>query len=109
MILEQPHHEAKIRQGVTTEVVGVDGNSYAPFFDPLEFRRFSELNAGLDGRPPQPEPWTSVAEYLASFEGRIPCNIAYFLGNSVPRIAAMGWRPGRAPEGAMERMKTIVR
>ena len=29
-LLEDPHHEAKVRQGVTTEVIGVDGCSYAP-------------------------------------------------------------------------------
>ena len=30
MILAEPRHEPKVRQGVTTEVVGVDGLSYAP-------------------------------------------------------------------------------
>ena len=31
VILEHPEHEPKVRQGVTTELIGVDGNSYAPF------------------------------------------------------------------------------
>ena len=31
VILAEPLHEPKVRQGVTTEVIGVDGNSYAPF------------------------------------------------------------------------------
>src|SRR3989304_808288 len=31
MILAAPRHEPKLRQGVTTELIGVDGNSYAPF------------------------------------------------------------------------------
>ena len=31
VILADPRHEPKVRQGVTTEVVGVDGNGYAPF------------------------------------------------------------------------------
>ena len=30
MILADPRHEPKVRQGVTTEVIGVDGLSYAP-------------------------------------------------------------------------------
>jgi N-acyl-D-amino-acid deacylase len=30
MILAEPRHEPKVRQGVTTEVIGVDGLSYAP-------------------------------------------------------------------------------
>ncbi len=36
MILSEPLHEPKVRQGVTTEVIGVDGNSYAPFTDPAD-------------------------------------------------------------------------
>ena len=34
MILADPDHEPKVRQGVTTELVGVDGLSYAPFAEP---------------------------------------------------------------------------
>ena len=30
-ILDEPLHEPKITQGITTELIGVDGNSYAPF------------------------------------------------------------------------------
>ena len=31
VILAEPLHEPKVRQGVTTELIGVDGNAYAPF------------------------------------------------------------------------------
>ena len=31
VILADPRHEPKVRQGVTTEIVGVDGNGFAPF------------------------------------------------------------------------------
>ena len=34
MILAEPRHEPKVRQGVTTEIVGVDGNGFAPFEQP---------------------------------------------------------------------------
>ena len=30
-ILGDPHHDPKVRQGVTTELVGIDGISHAPF------------------------------------------------------------------------------
>ena len=30
-VQDDPRHEPKVRQGVTTEGVGVDGNSFAPF------------------------------------------------------------------------------
>ena len=54
VILSEPRHEPKVLQGVTTELIGVDGNSYAPFRSHEDFLRFVELNSGLDGNPP---PW----------------------------------------------------
>ena len=51
MILAEPRHEPKVRQGVTTEVIGVDGNSYAPFRSRADLLAFARLNAGLDGLP----------------------------------------------------------
>src|SRR5262245_41024199 len=37
VILSEPQHEPKVRQGVTTELIGIDGNSYAPFRSQDEF------------------------------------------------------------------------
>ena len=51
MILAEPRHEPKVRQGVTTEIVGVDGLSYAPMPSPRDLDALIEMNAGLDGRP----------------------------------------------------------
>src|SRR3954451_16029051 len=51
MILAEPRHEPKVRQGVTTEIVGVDGLSYAPLPSPDDLDALIEMNAGLDGRP----------------------------------------------------------
>lgn len=31
MLVVEPRHEPKVRQGVTTEVVGFDGNPHVPF------------------------------------------------------------------------------
>ena len=57
-----PTGDSKIHQGVTTEVIGIDGNSYAPFRTHEDFLRFVELNSGLDGNPPLPGRWSTVAE-----------------------------------------------
>ena len=46
-ILDEPLHEPKISQGVTTELIGVDGNSYAPFKSKDE-RRSIAFNAFID-------------------------------------------------------------
>src|ERR671931_1084897 len=100
VILAEPRHEPKIRQGVTTEVIGVDGNSYAPFKSHEDFLRFAQLNSGLDGNPPLPGRWSTVAEYLGMFDNKVAVNICYIIGNSPLRIAAVGWenRPPSPPE-----------
>ena len=55
-------HEPKVRQGVTTEVVGVDGNGYRAVHEPAPTcEAFVELNAGLDGRPDIDFDWTASA------------------------------------------------
>ena len=51
MILAEPRHEPKVRQGVTTEIIGVDGLSYAPIPSSKDLDALIEMNAGLDGRP----------------------------------------------------------
>ena len=109
VILAEPRHEPKVRQGVTTELIGVDGNSYAPFPSHEDLLRFVEVNSGLDGSPTLPGQWSTVAEYLSMFDGRVAVNIAYVIGNSPLRISAVGWddRPVSGPE--MENMKAILR
>src|SRR5262249_28937400 len=37
VILAEPQHEPKVRQGITTELIGIDGNSYAPFHSHEDF------------------------------------------------------------------------
>jgi N-acyl-D-amino-acid deacylase len=68
VILADPRHEPKVRQGVTTEVIGVDGNGYAPFHDPADLTAFVDLNAGLDGRPEIAYDWGSVASYIGRYD-----------------------------------------
>ena len=63
-MLREPHHLPKVRQGVTTELVGIDGNSFAPFKTRDELHRFIELDCGLNDWPPMPADWLSVEEFL---------------------------------------------
>ena len=109
MILADPLHEPKVRQGVTTEVIGVDGNSYAPFEDPADLERFVRLNGGLDGRPDIAYDWDTVASYLTRFDRQVSVNIAYLVGNSALRIAALGWEERPADAKALERMCALLR
>ena len=108
-ILGEPHHDPKVRQGVTTELVGIDGISHAPFKSQEELHRYIQLDSGLNGYPPMPADWLTVADMLGKYDDRVAVNIAYILGNSPVRIWSVGWndRPATRPE--MEDMKSVVR
>src|SRR5262250_1106977 len=105
VILAEPQHEPKVRQGITTELIGIDGNSYAPFHSHDDFLKFVQINSGLDGNPRLPGRWSTVEQYLDMFTRRVAVNIAYIVGNSPLRIGAMGWddRPATRDELANQR------
>ncbi|MBI4199082.1 MAG: D-aminoacylase [Chloroflexi bacterium] len=108
VMLAEPDHKPKVHQGITTEVIGVDGNSYAPL-PPEEFGRFLELNSGLDGNPLLPGRWKSVAEYLSYFDQKAAVNVAYVVGNSPLRISALGWEDRRPTAKELANMKSLLR
>jgi N-acyl-D-amino-acid deacylase len=108
VILREPRHEPKVRQGVTTELIGIDGNSYAPFLSERDLQDFITLNAGLDGRPPAGVRWTSVEEYLAFYDDKVAVNVAYVVGNSPLRISAMGWGNRRPTSDEARRMVELL-
>ena len=99
-ILGEPHHDPKVRQGVTTELVGIDGISHAPFKSREELERYIWLDSGLNGYPPLPADWLTVADLLDKYDNSVAINslhpgqlagahlergLAYILGNSPSR------------------------
>ena len=110
MIFADPLHEPKVRQGVTTEVIGVDGLSYAPIPDPDDLEALAHMNAGLDGRPDIAYDWGSVESYLDRLDALHPSvNLAFLVGNSALRLAAMGWDEVEASEGDVANMRSMLR
>ena len=107
MILAEPRHEPKVRQGVTTEVVGVDGLSYAPMTSQAHLDELVEMNAGLDGHPDLTFDWDSVEAYLERFDRGIGLNVAFLVGNSALRLGSIGWderEASRADEADMRHL-----
>ncbi|MEP7040363.1 MAG: D-aminoacylase [Chloroflexota bacterium] len=109
VILAEPRHEPKVRQGVTTEVIGVDGNGYAPFADAADLAAFVDLNAGLDGRPDVAYDWDSVASYIGRYDRGQAVNIAVVIGNSTLRIGAIGWDDTPAGDASLADMRAMLR
>ena len=109
VILADPRHEPKVRQGVTTELIGVDGNGYAPFANSADLASFVDLNAGLDGRPEIGYDWDTVASYIGRYDRGQAVNVAVVIGNSALRIGAIGWDDTPADEGSLANMRAMLR
>lgn len=108
-MLAHPDHEPKVRQGITTEVVGVDGLSYAPIRNARDLEWMLTMNAGLDGNPAMHHDWDSVASYLSRFDGRVAVNVALLIGNSALRMAAVGWDEVEASAAEIADMRAMLR
>nr|WP_260611142.1 D-aminoacylase [Streptomyces sp. WAC04770] len=112
-LLRDPDHSAKAAQGVTLEVLGQDGLSYAPVDD----RTLAEVRrsiAGWNGDGSDIDfDWRTVGGYLdrldRNFGGQgIAVNAAYLIPQGTVRMYAVGWEDRPASEAELARMKELV-
>ncbi|MCS0634533.1 D-aminoacylase [Streptomyces sp. LP05-1] len=115
-LLRDPAHEAKAAQGVTLEVLGQDGLSYAPV-DDATLDRVRGAVAGWNGGGPGDDSvdfdWRTVGEYLdrldRGFGGRgIAVNAAYLVPQGTVRAHAVGWEDRPASAAELDRMRRLV-
>ena len=98
--------ESKIRQGVTTEVVGNCGFSPAPFTP--EFRE--DLRGFALYVPPGMDfAWPSFGDYLRAFDtGGTALNVVHLVGHGTLRIAAMGFARRAPSDAELTTMKRLM-
>ncbi|WP_235500525.1 N-acyl-D-amino-acid deacylase family protein [Leifsonia sp. Root227] len=107
-VLSDSAHLAKVSQGVTTELVGQDGLSYAPTTDETMPVLLEQL-AGWNGVPDLEYSWRSVAGYLAAVDARGPAaNVAYLIPQGSVRMAVVGNERRPATPDELDRMRAIV-
>ncbi|WP_405822677.1 D-aminoacylase [Streptomyces sp. NBC_00838] len=115
-LLRDPDHSAKAAQGVTLEVIGQDGLSYAPVDDATlaEVRRaITGWNGGAPGDTSVDFDWRTVGEFLDrldhGFEGRgIAVNAAYLVPQGTVRMYAVGQDDRPATPAELDRMRQLV-
>ena len=98
--------ESKIRQGVTTEVIGMCGSSPAPLPVDPERRALWTAQAGAH-QPWLSWEWEGFGQYLDHLRQGIALNVVPLVGHGTLRVASMGWedRPPTHEELAtMERL-----
>jgi N-acyl-D-amino-acid deacylase len=108
MLLADPWHEAAVRQGVTTYVLGQDGSAFAPA-SPATMAYMRRYTAGFNGDPDVDSSWTTVAGYLERFDGTTALNVAVLVPNGNVRLDVIGHDPRAATEDDLRAMARIVR
>jgi N-acyl-D-aspartate/D-glutamate deacylase len=100
LLLEDGNAQSKIRQGVTTEILG-EGNSAGPYQGKLSARRMKVAG--------KTEEWTTLGEYFDLVEkSGIATNVVSYVGlNNVWRCA-MGDSFGRPTETDLKKMEALV-
>lgn len=107
-ILAAPDHLPKVAQGITTEVLGQDGLSYAPVTDETLPLLRAQLR-GWNGDPPEFDwSWHSVAGYLERLNRGIAVNAAYLVPHGTIRLLVVGTADRRAAPAELARMERIV-
>jgi N-acyl-D-amino-acid deacylase len=101
-----PSAESKVRQGVTTEVVGMCSFSQAPLRPGQEdvVRGWAGgIGASLDLG------WETFAQYLDALASIRPAvNVAHLVGHGALRIAAMGFENRPADPGDLRAMERLL-
>lgn len=103
-----PVHIAKTAQGVTLEVLGQDGLSYAPADDATLDRLRTQL-AGWNGDPDGfVWDWRTVGEYLDRLDRGIAVNAAYLVPQGTLRMTHVGWEDRPASSAELDAMRTSL-
>ncbi|MEU7551193.1 D-aminoacylase [Streptomyces sp. NPDC044571] len=108
-LLRDPDHSAKAAQGVTLEVLGQDGLSYAP----VDERTLAEVRAAITGwNGPGDDvdfDWRTVDGYLDRLDRTgIAVNAAYLVPQGTVRAYVLGWEDRPATSAELDRMRTLV-
>jgi len=99
--------ESKIRQGVTTEVIGMCGSSPAPLpADPERRERW--LARASANQPWLAWEWEGFGQYLDHLQQGIALNVVPLVGHGTLRVAAMGWDYRPPTEEELETMEQLL-
>lgn len=106
-LLADPRSEPKVGQGITTELLGADGLSYAPLTPPL-LQDVRKYLAGLYGNPDTEIPSDSVAAFLTRLDHRTSSNTVYLVPHQALRLMVRGWRGGTATADELQNMAELL-
>ena len=89
-LLIDPIHENGIRQGITTEILGQDGLSYAPL-SRENYLLNKRYLAGILGNPPDDLDMSSVEKFRSHYDKKCSINTVYPVAHGALRIETVGF------------------
>lgn len=108
-LFEEPTLPAKVRQGVTTEVLGQDGFSMAPTYREGGAAEWEEHLAPLNGVTEREWSWGSTSEYLDAIEeAGTAQHFGTLVGHGTVRFEVLGLSDRAPDEEELEAMADLV-
>ena len=108
VLLLDPQHAAGLRQGITTEILGQDGLSYAPL-SAENYRLNRRYLAGLLGEPPEDLDMGSVAAFRSHYHNKTAINTAYCIPHGAIRLETVGFYDKPLTGDALDKAKRLIR
>ncbi len=106
-LLENPLHECKIRQGVTTDVLGHDGLGLAPITPHVASVLQRQL-AGWNGQLSREWQWGTLSTYLDQFDERAAVNVAAHVPHGTIRLIVMGEESRMPSADELRKMQMLI-
>jgi N-acyl-D-amino-acid deacylase len=107
-LLVDPQHANGLRQGITTEFLGIDGMSYAPLSS-YNFKTYRHWLGGLLGDPPEDLDMSSVAAFRSHYHKKVAVNTAYFVPNATVRLQVLGFHDTPLNSETLEAVRRLTR
>ncbi len=107
-LFSDPTLAPKIRQGITTEVLGQDGFSMAPLYD-VDTDAWETHLSGIAGRLDGEWSWESLGDYLEAIDDQeIAPNVATLVGHGTVRFNVLGFSDTAPTEDDISQMAELV-
>ncbi|PYC76391.1 N-acyl-D-amino-acid deacylase [Streptomyces tateyamensis] len=108
-LLVEPAHPSRVTQGVTCEVLGQDGLSYAP----VDERTLAPLRRQLAGWNGDPDGfdwnWRTVGQFLDRLDAAgTAVNACYLVPHGTLRALVLGWERRAPGPGELDRMRALL-
>jgi N-acyl-D-amino-acid deacylase len=109
-LFSEPTLAPKLRQGITTEILGQDGFSMAPLYRDEAADEWRRQLGPLAGDTDVDWDWTSLEEYFdrVSANGIAP-NVASLVGHGTVRFEVMGMTDRDPTSSELDEMRALVR